>query len=459
MNLAVPAIVCGVALGVVYTFSPLTVVALTAIVLGCQWAIRGTTDAERRWLLATLLVAIGLRLAAITGLFLTADPNIPYANFFGDEEFFKRKTTWVRNVAMGIPISTADFIYAFDKTGDNGYVSLLTYLQAIFGLSPYGIHVFNAACYILASLILYVPARQAFGGVAALAGLVILLFLPSLFFWSISALKEPVYFLVAALNLIAALALARGRVWWRQVLGIAVIALCALSLQSLREGGLALAAGGVLGGVTLSFLFKHRRLLALTLAVAPIVAALALRRVAVQDRVWALIHEAAMKHWGHINTAGQTYHLMDRAFYVDRAAVAAMTAADAVRYVVMAVWSYVMVPLPWQIESRSALAFVPEQMAWLLLLVMAVSGLGVALRRDRLFTSLLVAHALVAALLVAVSGGNIGTLVRHRGLAMPYLAWLAGVGVVMAGQRLLWGARAWRPDSPLPDPKAALQWH
>lgn len=459
MNLTVPAVLCGVALGVAYTLSPLTVVALASILLACQWAVRGASDAERRWLVATLLVAITLRLAAIAGLFLTADPNIPYGNFFGDEEFFKRKTTWLRNVAMGIPISTADFIYAFDKTGDNGYVTLLTFIQAIFGLAPYGIHVFNAACYVVAALLLYVPARQAFGGLAALMGLIILLFLPSLFFWSISALKEPAYFLVAAVNLIAALALARGRVWWRQIPGIAVIALCALALQSLREGGLALAGGGVLGGVTLSFLLKRKWLFASTLAAAPVVAVLALRRVAVQERVWALVHEAAMKHWGHINTAGQTYRLMDGQFYLDRAAVAAMTGGDAVRYVARAIWSYVMVPLPWQIESRSAFAFVPEQLAWLLLLVLAVTGLATALRRDRLFTSLLLAHALVAALLVAVSGGNIGTLVRHRGLAMPYLSWLAGVGVVMVGQRLLWGPRAWRPDSSLTDSKAALQWH
>jgi hypothetical protein len=31
-------------------------------------------------------------------------------------------------------------------------------------------------------------------------------------------------------------------------------------------------------------------------------------------------------------------------------------------------------------------------------------------------------------LLVALSGGNVGTLIRHRGLAMLYFAWLAALG-------------------------------
>jgi hypothetical protein len=29
---------------------------------------------------------------------------------------------------------------------------------------------------------------------------------------------------------------------------------------------------------------------------------------------------------------------------------------------------------------------------------------------------------------VAMTSGNIGTLVRHRGLALPYLVWLSAVG-------------------------------
>jgi len=49
-------------------------------------------------------------------------------------------------------------------------------------------------------------------------------------------------------------------------------------------------------------------------------------------------------------------------------------------------------------------------------------------RRDATVTGLLVGHALVIAAAVAFTGGNVGTLVRHRGLALPYLVWLSGVG-------------------------------
>jgi len=81
------------------------------------------------------------------------------------------------------------------------------------------------------------------------------------------------------------------------------------------------------------------------------------------------------------------------------------------------------------VQSRSALAFLPEQMLWLVLVLFAPWGVLLACRRDLLVAALLVAHAAVAAVTVALTSGNVGTLVRHRGLALPYFIWLSAVGV------------------------------
>jgi hypothetical protein len=233
----------------------------------------------------------------------------------------------------------------------------------------------------------------------------------------------------------------RGRNWL--VRGVALVAVIAvgLMLQGLREGGLALAVAGVAGGFTLAFLATRPRLMMASALVVPILVVLAFTRPGVQERAWTVMHQAAEKHWGHINTPGQTYRLMESPFYVDRRAITDMTAADAGRYVVRATWAYLTVPLPWQIESRSGLAFLPEQMIWLLMLVLAPIGVAAAFKRDALITSLLITHGCTSALIVALSGGNVGTLVRHRGLALPYLVWISGAGAVRVGLALLEHAR------------------
>ena len=75
-----------------------------------------------------------------------------------------------------------------------------------------------------------------------------------------------------------------------------------------------------------------------------------------------------------------------------------------------------------------AFAYLPEQIVWYLLAILVPVGTFFGFRRDATVTGLLAGHALVIAAAVAFTDGNVGTLVRHRGLALPYLVWLSGVG-------------------------------
>ncbi len=214
---------------------------------------------------------------------------------------------------------------------------------------------------------------------------------------------------------------------------VALVVAGGYALQTLREGGLALTVAGMVGGSVLAYVLPRPRVLVAACLALPLVIALAFTRPAVQDRAWGLMHDAALKHWGLINTPGLTYQLMEPQFYEDRRAIQAMTVADAARYSIRAVWSYLTVPLPWNIESRAALAFLPEQMIWYALVLLIPVGIVAGLKRDVVLTALLLAHGCALALIVALSGGNIGTLVRHRGLALPYFAWICGLGAAEVG--------------------------
>ena len=55
-------------------------------------------------------------------------------------------------------------------------------------------------------------------------------------------------------------------------------------------------------------------------------------------------------------------------------------------------------------------------------------GFYAGLKRDIVVTCMLAAHAVAAIAIVALSSGNIGTLIRHRSLAMPYVIWLSATG-------------------------------
>lgn len=424
------ALAAGAALGLLYTLSPLTVLSLAALT-ALALALSGSmAPRERRWFLGVVASAMALRLAAIALLFLLADPSQPFASFFGDEEMFKSRTVWLRNVSAGVAVSPADMIYAFDEVGRSRFLYLLAYIQVLVGDAPYGANVLNACWYAAAVILLHWLLRRAFGAVVALGSTLVLVFLPSLFSWSISVLKEPLYLLVAVLELILAVQIVRAPgVALRGAAAVAVIA-CGFLLEGIRQGGWLLATVGTTAGIAGALVMARPRVALASVAALPLVVLMAWSQPAVRDRTLKTVQEAAFQHWGHVVTPGYSYRLLDDRIYWlgNRLTVYQMTPGEAGRYVVRAFASFVTVPRPSQIESWGALAYLPEQAVWYAILFLVPIGAVAGFRRDPIVTALLLSHGLAAAGMVALTGGNIGTLIRHRGLSLPYFSALAAVG-------------------------------
>lgn len=422
------AVAAGMGIGAIYTLSPVTVLSIAAGGLVAWRLSRGLGVEERRWLLWMLAVALLLRLALIAALFATAGDDRPFAAFFGDEELFKSRPVWIRNIGLGIPISAADFIYAYDETGRSGYLFVLAALQAFVGDMPYSIHVLNAVIYMSGALLLYRLARARFGSLPAMVGLAVLLFLPSLFAWSVSALKEPMYVFVAAVEITCVVQIVRGRTLPRRLAAAVVVVIAALLLESLRKGGAQVVALGAVVGILGGWIVARPRLLLASAVAAPLLLIGVLQLPRVSDRVITVIRESVRYHAGHVLTPGYTYQLVNPHYYADWPAIFKIGPAEGAQYVARAVVHYVAEPLPWVPRSRAMLAYVPEQAAWWTLLALVPFGLAAGLKRDALLTATLLAHAAAIAMMVALTSGNVGTLIRHRGLALPYLVWIAALG-------------------------------
>jgi hypothetical protein len=417
-------------LGLSYSLSPLVTLCVPALAGIAWWAGRRCPPRERRWFLAIVGVAVIVRLAVIAGLFLSADDTVPYTTFFGDEQFFKNRSLWVRNLGMGVSISPADLIYAFEAVGESSYLYFLALLQSLVGAAPYGLHVLNASLYLVAAIVLYRLVRPAYGAVASLAGLGLLLFLPSLFVWSVSALKEPAYTFLAAGELFLAVQVVRQRHWLPRLIAAVALVGSAIALESVRRGGFSVAAIGVVAGLSFWLIVSRPRLALASLVIVPVAAALVLALPPVNQRLLELARRSAMYHAGHVISSGVSYRLIEPRYYLDRRLIPSMPPREAAVYVARSVAHYLAEPLPWRRDSTAIRAYVPEQVVWYALVLLVPIGLGAGLHRDPLLTSLLAAHAGAVIMMVAMTSGNIGTLIRHRGLVLPYLAWLAGLGAV-----------------------------
>ena len=427
-------VAAGLSLAALYTLTPLTVCVVAAGAAVVPRLAAGLPRHERRWLAFLLTLAVVARLTAIGGVLIADLPN--HDDQFlgatsGDEAYTMSRALRTREILRGSPTSLYDFFVAFDDYGRNSYVEAATALQVVFGPTPYSLRLLNTLLFTCGALLLFRLCRPVFGGGPALVGLTTVLFWPSLFVWSFSLLKESLYFFLSTAIVSATIALWRAQRWGARGVALASGAAAALLVQGLRPGALLLSAAGLTTGLVAYVLLGSRRRF-IAGAACVVVATYAVSRPPLDARLLGALEGTAKTHTGHVFTVGHDYKLLDAGFYVNPQTPAAstltLTGDEAARYVIRALASFVVVPAPWQLQSARELAYLPEQMGWYLLVVLLPIGIAAGCRRDRLVTCMLAGYVAPTAVALALTNGNVGTLLRLRGLVVPFLAWISAVG-------------------------------
>jgi hypothetical protein len=436
-------VTAGAGAGAVYTVSPLTAWCVVSGAVVLTLAGRGLPASERRTLNIILVAALVARLAAIGALFILNTPmhdDESVGMLSGDEAYGLSRALRTRDVVAGAPTNQYDYFVAYDEYGRNSYMPFLTGVEVLFGPTPYSMRLLNTLFFTISAILLFRLTRTAFGALPAFGGLLVLLFFPTLFLWSISLLKEPLYLLGTALIVAGVIGTIRNRDGLERGVALAAALAGFAIVSGLRQGAIALALLGLGCGIAGLWLLSSTRRFAWTTA-AVVVAVLALMsQPSAQQRVTSALEAAAKTHSGHVFTVGHAYKLLDEGFYFSPAAPSAsgltLTVEEAARYVVRAAVSFVTVPWPWQLASVRELSYLPEQVLWYLLVALLPIGFVAGWRRDPVVTTLLAGYTIPTAAALALTNGNVGTLLRLRGMIIPYVVWLSALGFVALLQRM-----------------------
>jgi hypothetical protein len=422
--------------------SPVAVWAAIALFLIVAAGVRGLTGVERRLVIGIVLIAIALRVALILALFATADLETRQVwsfAFDGDGRFMKVRSLWWRNMWMGLPIDEYMLKAAFGRYGWTSYVLVIAYVQYLLGAAPYAIHLFNVCCWIGGALLLHRTLRPAFGAVAALLALTFIVLLPSLIIWSAAALKESLYFLLWCIVIWGVMKVLRAPAFRVRTAGLVLAVAAAAALGTVRFGATTILAAGLAVAVAGAFLTRRVYLMLAGGIFAATIGFAVLDSATVQQAVSPRLVEAASLHRGNVSTPGHSYRLLDRRFY-EGAAVQTMTWPETKRFVLRGLASFILVPMPHQLYSKSEMLYLPQQVVWYTLVLLAFAGLAAGVRRDVALTWLLVGFACAGAGVIALNSGNVGTLVRIRDTIVPFVACLAAVGAAAIGARARRGA-------------------
>ena len=410
------------------------------------WIARGLPDEERRVVIGLLSLALILRAGLVAAQMLMALPqlnDLSVGALAGDEAYYLSRALRVRDLLLGFASSKYDYFVANDSYGQTSYLSLLSAVQVIFGPTPYSMKVANGLLYVCGAGLLFRMARASLGVLPSYLGLSVLLFLPSLFFSSVSLLKESVYFfgvsLFATCCWRAVVDIRRGRIATALIF-LATATLSVLVLDGLRRGGLALMTAGFATGLVIWFIGQSRARVASAIALTGAALLIVATVPTLRERAISGVEAAARLHGGHVFTVGHVYKLLDEEFYVHPHTPAGwdlqLTTAEAARFVARAAISFAVTPWPWEMRSKSELAFLPEHVIWYLLIAALPFGILPAWRSNPLATALFLGFAIPTAVVVAVTNGNIGTLLRMRGLVTPFMVWISVGGLCAIAERL-----------------------
>jgi hypothetical protein len=429
------------AAGVMWTLSPLALVVAGALAALCVGTTRDLDAPERRRVRQLLAVAIGVRMLLLAGIFAATPAAQQVSALFPDAHYLIDRSIWLRNLWLNVPIGPHQYVQIFRAYGASSFATFLAVLQVPVGPAPFGLSLLSVTIFMAGVLIMFRVARHEFGPTAALAGLAAVLFWPSLAAWSISVLKEPVQFCLASIVCAGAVSFVRADARIRSLAAAALVGAVAL-LTTLRAGGMEIAVTGLVVAAAIRVM-AWRRWVIVALVVLGAVAGWAVR-----GRVAAPVKLAASRHIGHVKSAGVSYRLLDARYYSDSGETAAtMPFTDGVRFLAASAIAFVAVPLPWQTGSRGTLALLPQQLAWYVMCAAALVGFVVGMRRAPWLACVLGGAAIAGLLIIAPNSGNVGTLVRHRDLIVPFVLWLGGMGLVGIAE----AAREWdrAPDREL----------
>ncbi len=423
-------------MGVIYTLSPLLVWSTAAMLVSGWLAARSLPDGERRMFSMILVAGVIVRAAAVAAIALGALPelnDLAVGTLAGDEGYNLARSLRARDILLGFPTSHYDHFVATDEYGRSSYLTLITWLQLAAGPSPFGLRLINLVLFALGAVLLHRLIRAAFGGEVALVTLAAVLFLPTLLLASIALLKESLYFAFVATFLASAWYAALASSMRTRVLWIGLLVVAIIVLDDLRRGGAALAiASLVLAAAIRLVLVSTRRVVAAT-ALAAVIAVIALSRDDNRAFIARQVEQVAVVHAGNVFTIGRPYKLLDEGFYVNPRSPASalnLTFEQAVRFVVNAAVAFVVVPAPWQSATRADLVYLPQQLLWYAALILLPIGLLVCWQRNATLTALLASHLAITSAALMFTNGNIGTLVRLRGLIWPYVLCIAAAGAL-----------------------------
>jgi hypothetical protein len=398
---------------------------------------------ERNFILGIFFTGLGARIiltlvasswAIFSGRLLNCAwrgcPDYSAPCIIGDSGYYTLRALFTSMYWQGEPlsyytiVSVVKYLYGF-----NGFIYILARFFDIFGYSPISSRFINCFLGALIAIIVYSTVKNIFDERPARLAAILAAFFPSVFLWSITNLRDIAVIFAICLMLWSLVKFQKkGNIWY---LIITALSLWAQAFINYGYRMQFLFIGILVVSFYVFYLFISnlllRKWIVCLLVIFIIGAGLGFtQRAQVQSNIKRAIQKAYLFHGGIVATRGISYKLLPDKFYED---METLNYNDFFKMLGKG-WLHIMLePLPWRAQSRAMLFTFPQMLLWYFLIPFAVLGMGISARYRFKESVVLIAYFLIMTSALALTGGNVGTIFRHRDIITPVLLIFSSVGL------------------------------
>ncbi len=451
-----PFIITGILLGIAPAFATVFLFALAV----SAWVLRWFPPAERRFVVTVFLVGLSLRylLTLIFHLFSLSHGNGGIVSFIGGDSIgYSGAALTLSKIIQGhatlpMPIYIGDVYRGILSNWDfsfyqNVYSYLLTSIYFLFDYSPLAAKFMNCFFNSMAGVIVYAIAKRIYTVRIAKISMLFFMFFPTLIIWSTENLKDSLFLMLTLLSLWSLLQFQTNRrKIYLALLFLIVALLIGIRLKTFVKFFVIVSAvSAVLFYATVILKNNLKRLAVTGIIIAALLLGIGIqRKIDIYAHIKPFVIKSMTTHIGHITTGGTNYKLFPDSFYTRSDALDNITPRDTARYLIKSSFYFLLVPFPWDVETRHQLLFLPQTLLWYIYLCLAVIGTAYSLNKHRRDSLSLILYVLAVTFCLGASSGNIGTVIRHRDLISPIIFILSAVGINV----LMFNNAALKPSTP-----------
>ena len=350
---------------------------------------------------------------------------------FGDAGFNTIVGWWTAQYVSGEPLS--DYLLrvvdlGIGEYGWSGYLYIVSLFHCLFGFSPVSVVFINCIISASTGIIYYFIAKKIAGVNAARITAIFIIFFPSLIIWSSTNLKEPLFIFLTGVILWQFLQLLeKNKIKIRYL----ILIILALMLQFTIRRWILWPTLLTLG---ICYLVMKQKLKIMHILLCVIV----LLNISpiFQDKLDEIKGKVINYHYGVISTGGHFYRIYDDWVYQLEIPNTAVPYSQVFKGYLKGWLHFFLEPFPWHISSKLSLISYPQMLIWYFLIPFSALGVLLQLRYNSNKSLVLVVYFLIIGSVLALTGGNIGTVFRHRDVLTPLFLTFASLGLVKTFGRL-----------------------